>query len=114
MSRQAGTKAQHPILHATWTRCPERHICTCCCPHRGALRGAVAPVAMPALVKDLGIEGLASLNALVPSQVEELVAEGAVMRDGQGVSWQWAGPHGHLARMDARRCDGGWLVWWGQ
>ena len=44
--------------------------------HRGALRGASAPLSIPALVKELGIEGLASLQALVPSLVEELAAEG--------------------------------------
>ena len=43
---------------------------------RGALRGASAPLSIPALVKELGIEGLASLQALVPSLVEELAAEG--------------------------------------
>ncbi len=35
---------------------------------------------MPALVKELGIEGLASLQALVPSLVEELAAEGEHQR----------------------------------
>ena len=33
-------------------------------------------MSMPVLVKELGIEGLASLNALVPSLVDQLVAEG--------------------------------------
>lgn len=47
-----------------------------CRPHSGALRGASAPLSIPALVKELGIEGLASLQALVPSLVEELAAEG--------------------------------------
>lgn len=46
-------------------------------PARGALRGAVSPVSMPALSKELGIAGLASLSALVPSLVDELAAEGA-------------------------------------
>ncbi|EFN57486.1 hypothetical protein CHLNCDRAFT_143015 [Chlorella variabilis] len=45
---------------------------------RGALRGAVSPVSIPALVRELGIEGLASLKALVPSLVDELAAEGSV------------------------------------
>ncbi|KAL4425678.1 hypothetical protein ABPG75_009694 [Micractinium tetrahymenae] len=45
---------------------------------RGALRGAVSPVPIPALVKELGIEGLASLNALVPTLIEDLTAEGSV------------------------------------
>jgi hypothetical protein len=31
---------------------------------------------MPALIRELGIEGLASLKALVPSLVDELAAEG--------------------------------------
>lgn len=47
-----------------------------CRPRSGALRGASAPLSIPALVKELGIEGLASLQALVPSLVEELAAEG--------------------------------------
>ncbi|KAI3438673.1 hypothetical protein D9Q98_001094 [Chlorella vulgaris] len=45
---------------------------------RGALRGAVSPVSMPALSKELGIAGLASLSALVPSLVDELAAEGSI------------------------------------
>jgi hypothetical protein len=45
---------------------------------------------MPVLVKELGIEGLASLNALVPSLVEQLVSEG-------GWWWaKWAGRQGGL------------------
>ena len=46
------------------------------CVCRGALRGAASPLSMPALLKELGVEGLASLSALVPSLVEELVAQG--------------------------------------
>ena len=54
----------------------------------GALRGAVSPVAVPSLVRELGIEGLASLNALVPSLVEELAAEGAGAGGGRGAGGQ--------------------------
>lgn len=45
---------------------------------RGALRGAAAPVSLAALVRQLGLEGVGSLGALVPGIVEELVAAGAV------------------------------------
>lgn len=50
----------------------------------------MSPVSMAVLVKELGIEGLASLNALVPSLVDQLVAEGGwVPIAGCWVLWWW-------------------------
>lgn len=46
---------------------------------RGALRGALAPLTLAALRKDLGIENLGGLGALVPSLAEELLKDGAIV-----------------------------------
>jgi hypothetical protein len=70
---------------------------------RGALRGAAAPVSLPALRRDLGLEGLGALGALLPALTEELQREGAV--DGRaapgGQSWV---PAAHVrAQLGAAR-----------
>ena len=52
---------------------------------RGALRGALAPVAMQTLVKELALEGLGPLHALLPSLIEQLLAEGGCARGWEGV-----------------------------
>lgn len=67
---------------------------------RGALRGALAPVSVPSLVRELGLEGLGSLQSLLPSLVEQLLAEGGRCL---GAGW-WSGGF-MCVWMDA--CEGG-------
>ena len=58
---------------------------------RGALRGAAAPISLPALTKDLGLQGplAAGGGSVLLDLVSELVAEGAVRGavKGSGASW---------------------------
>eukprot|EP00775_Hariotina_reticulata_P003488 gene3488-3758_t len=57
---------------------------------RGALRGATAPVAMAALVKELGLDGLGSSNSMMAQLVEELLQEKAVAGSTKGGAQQGA------------------------
>ena len=55
---------------------------------RGALRGALAPISLSTVRKDLGIESLGGLGALVPTVAEELLREGAIVgKLAAGGSW---------------------------
>lgn len=55
---------------------------------RGALRGALSPVSMTALRRQLGLENLGALSALLPTLTEELQREGAVSgKLAPGGSW---------------------------
>jgi hypothetical protein len=56
---------------------------------RGALRGATAPVAMAALVKELGLDGLVSSNSMIAQLVEELLQEKAVAGSTKGAGGNW-------------------------
>lgn len=83
--------------------CPPRRRdshCRCC---RGALRGAVSPIAIPSLVKELGIEGLSSLNALVPSLIDALLTEGSVAGKLTAGSTSWVPASYVASQQDAVR-----------
>lgn len=68
---------------------------------RGALRGALSPVSLTSLRRDLGLENLGALSALVPSLVEELRRGGAI--SGKSVAGSWVpASHSH-AQQDAVR-----------
>ena len=62
---------------------------------RGALRGAAAPLSLPALTKDLGLEGPlagggSGTKSVLSDLVSELIAEGAVRgtaKGGSAASW---------------------------
>lgn len=56
---------------------------------RGALRGTAAPVGLPSLLKELGLDGFASSAAMVAALVEELLADGAVHGSTRGGAGSW-------------------------
>ncbi|GAB4816872.1 hypothetical protein N2152v2_003918 [Parachlorella kessleri] len=56
---------------------------------RGALRGALAPVTMQTLVKELSLEGLGPLHALLPSLIDQLLAEGSIAGKLTGGATSW-------------------------
>lgn len=83
---------------------------------RGALRGASAPVTLPSLIKDLGIEGLSSGGGMIGGLVEELITEGSVqgsLKGGlQGGAWTPAVYSGaQAAAVKGFYAQNGWVAY---
>ena len=68
---------------------------------RGTLRGTTTPIALPAVVKGLGLEAGSPAAHMVPGLVEELLGEHALhgtLRSGAGGTWL---PAIHAQRQQA-------------